>query len=231
MKIVCKLGTNDTKIIEVSPHDQLNVLLEKLGISDKRTIFMFGGKTYCISSSLTFNEIGMKFDTTIFIINQAISGGGGEESTRFANLSEEFIRKDNVSSYNPNIPKWRTIGKGINLYGICKNGSCDAKGKQVIKHVDSKYYDVYNEGFMGICPICGKHFDLDTCSFYMCDYKCEGTYFDYLKDEWVNLPDIIQKTSDGKDFYYDYNKTVRGKEGKVKYKKLILKVIDYHTTE
>ena len=129
------------------------------------------------------------------------------------------------------IPKWRTIGKGINLYGICQNNNCVAKGKQVIKHVDSKEYDVYNEGFMGICPICGKHFDLDTCSFYMCDYKCEGTYFDYSKDDWVDLPDIIQKTSGGKDFYYDYKKTVRGKEGKIKYKKLKLKVIDFHTNE
>jgi hypothetical protein len=52
-----------------------------------------------------------------------------------------------------------------------------------------------------------------------------------LKDEWVDLPSEILKTSGGKDFYYDYNKVVDGKEGKVKYKKLILKVIEYHDYE
>ena len=231
MKITCKLDTKTTKIVEVSPNDPLHILLKKLQITDKYTKFIFNGTTYSIFSILTFKEIGIYSDSRIIMGGQGISGGGGEESNRFANLSEEFIRKDNVSEYNPNIPKWRTIGKGINLYGICQNSNCVAKGKQVIKHVDSKEYDVYNEGFMGICPMCNKHFDLDTCSFYHCDYKCEGTYFDKSKDNWVDLPGDIQKTSGGKDFYYDYNKPVRGKEGKVKYKKLVLKVIQYHDSE
>ena len=98
-------------------------------------------------------------------------------------------------------------------------------------HVESKEYNLLNEGFMGICPMCKKHFNLDTCSFFYCDYKCEGTYFDKNKDEWVELPDEIKKTSGGKDFYYDFNKIVDKKEGKVKYKKLILKVINYHYNE
>ena len=180
---------------------------------------------------LTFREIGMTNDCIIYICNRAISGGDGSDSNRFANLSEEFIRKDNVSSNNPNIPDWRTVGKGINLYGICRNSNCVAKGKQVIQNVESKEYNVYTEGFMGICPMCRKHFDLDTCSFYFCDYICEGTYFDRAKDDWIDLPGRIQSTSGGKDFYYDYNKSVDGKEGKVKYKKLILKVINYHINE
>ena len=90
-----------------------------------------------------------------------------------AKLSEEFIRRDNASGFNPNLPDWRTIDKGINLYGICQKSKCVAKGKQLIKNNDSKEYDFYNEGFMGIRQLCGKHFDLETCSFYMCDYKCE----------------------------------------------------------
>ena len=48
---------------------------------------------------------------------------------------------------------------------------------------------------------------------------------------WVDLPGTIQKASDEKDFYYDFNKSVHGKEGKVKYKKLLLKVINYHYDE
>ena len=205
------------------------ILLNKLNITDKTTEFSYKGKTYCMNSIQTFQEIGLTHDARIFTINQALSGC--DDMNGFANLSDEFLRKDEVQENDPNIPYWRTIGKGINLYGICNYNSCKAKGEQVIMHVESDEYDVYNEGFLGICPMCKKHFDLDTCSFYKCDYKCVGTYFDKSEDTWVDLPGNVQKTSGGKDFYYDFNKPVRGKEGKVKYKKLILKVVNYHDNE
>jgi len=79
---------------------------------------MFKGETYKMNFILTFREIGMTNDCKIIIANQVIAGGDGPESNIIVNLSEEFIRKDNVSSNNPNIPDRRTIGKGINLYGI-----------------------------------------------------------------------------------------------------------------
>ena len=228
MKITCKLGSNNTKVVEVSPDDHLYVLLNKLNITDKTAKFIFKGMAYGMGSIQTFREIGLTYDARILLNDKPISGG---EENRFANLSDEFLRKDDVAHNNPNIPKWRYIGKGINLYGICNYSGCEAKGEQVIMHVKSDEYDVYKEGFMGICPMCKKHFDLDTCSFYKCDYKCVGTYFDKSDDTWVDLPGNVQKTSGGKDFYYDFNKPVRGKEGKVKYKKLILKVVNYHDYE
>ena len=234
MRILCELGTGDWRCVVVSPNDYLYVLLDKLNITDKKTKFMYDSKIYDMASFETFQEIKLTLDNTrIFIYkpNAILGAGGSEVMNRFANLSDEFLRKDDVAHNNPNIPKWRTIGKGINLYGICNYNSCKAKGKQVIMHVKSDEYDVYNEGFLGICPMCKKHFDLDTCSFYKCDYKCVGTYFDKSEDTWVDLPGNVQKTSGGKDFYYDFNKPVRGKEGKVKYKKLILKVVSYHDYE
>ena len=80
---------------------------------------MFKGEAYEMNCILTFREIGMTNDYKIIIANKAIVGGDGPESNIFANLSEEFIQKDNVSSNNPNIPDKRAIGKGINLYDIC----------------------------------------------------------------------------------------------------------------
>ena len=157
---------------------------------------------------------------------------GGGDTNVFANLSDDFITHKIVSEYDdPNIPDWRTISRGINLYGICENSKCVAKGKQVIMIVRSKEIDLYGENFMGICPMCGKHFDLDTCGFYFCDYKLEGTYFDKEEDDWVNLPGDIKSTIDRKISYYDPDKIVEGKQGKVKYKKLILKVINIHDNE
>ena len=176
--------------------------------------------------NLTLKESHIKNDDTIIIGKSDNKGGGQDE---FANLSKEFIRKDEVlSSDSKKVPDWRRVGPGINLYGICEQENCVANGKQVIMHVYSSEFDVIKESFMGICPMCHKHFDLDTCSFFMCDYKTEGTYFDKKKDEWVDLPGKIESTSDGKDFYYDFKKVVQGKAGKVKYKKLFLKVVRYH---
>ena len=226
--ITCKIGSNNIKKVEVSTYDPLYKLLELLQISDKNTKFIFNGETYSISCILTFREIGLVRDSKIFIVNQAISDGGGEDSVKFANLSNEFVRNVVV---DPKFPDWRIIGKGINLFGICSNSSCAADGRQVIMPVTSSEYDLYGEGFLGICPMCKKHIELDTCGFYMCDYKCEGKYFDKWKDDWVDLPNEIHKTSDGKISYYDYNKSVDKKEGKVRYKKLVLKVINYHTNE
>ena len=163
----------------------------------------------------------------IVIGKENVVGGGGSPDD-FANLSEEFLRKDDVLPSGSGVPGWRHVHKGINLYGVCQHDSCVAKGNQVIMMVYSKEYDVVKESFMGICPMCKKHFDLDTCSFYKCDYKCEGRYFDKKKDKWVDLPDKVSSTSNCKDDYFDYNKVVDGKEGKVKYQKLILKVLRYH---
>jgi len=229
MKITCIRDGLYIKV-ELSLDDPLNILFDKLNITEKNTKLLYESHAYRIDNIITFREIGLKNNAEVMITTQLIFGGC-ENMCRFANLSEEFIRKDEVSDNVPNIPKWRTIGKGINLYGICKNDNCEAKGNQVIMHVESKKYDVYNEGFMGICPICKKHFDLDTCSFYMCNYKIEGAYFNKFIDDWVDLPGNVQKTSEGKDFYYDFKKPVRGKEGKVKYKKLKLKVVSYHDEE
>ena len=162
----------------------------------------------------------------IVIGRDDVLGGGSPDE--FANLSEEFLRKDDVLPSGSGVPGWRHVHKGINLYGVCQHDNCVAKGKQVIMKVYSKEYDVVKESFMGICPMCQKHFDLDTCSFYKCDYKCEGRYFDKKKDKWVDLPNKVSSTSNCKDDYFDYNKVVDGKEGKVKYQKLILKVVRYH---
>ena len=228
MKLTCRLGPDKIKVIEVLPTDPLHSLLQKLNISDKDYRFVFGKHIYQLCSNQTFSEIGINKDCRVTIA-QLVKGGGNDYNT-FANLSDEFIKRLDVSD-DHNIPDWRTVGKGINLHGICLNQNCVANGKQVINHINAKEYNIINEGFMAICPMCGKYFDLDTCSFYKCDYKVIGTYFDKFSNDWVNLPDKIQKTNGRKVFYYDYTKNVRGKEGKVKYKRLILKVIDYHDYE
>ena len=226
IKIRCKiLETGDIKSVKVSPDDPVNILKEKLNIYDeigKIIELKLNGDIFPLNSSKKFKEIGVERND-ILLIDYRFVGGGPED------IVNKFIRENEVSKNDPNIPDWRTIGKGINLYGICNNDNCQAKGKQVIMHVKSKEFDVVKEGFKGICPMCKKQINLDACSFYKCDYKCEGKYFkgDILDD----IYGYEHKTNGGKVFHLDFNKIIPGQEGKVKYKELILKVINYHDYE
>lgn len=74
MRIMCKMGTSNTKAVEVQPYEQLNVLLSRLNITDKKTKFMYQGQTYSIYCNLTFQDIDMKDNARIFVNNQGISG-------------------------------------------------------------------------------------------------------------------------------------------------------------
>ena len=74
MRLTCKLGTKNIKVVEVQPNEEIHVLLNKLNISDKRTKFIFNGITYSMASILTFAEIGLTCDARIALNNQAIAG-------------------------------------------------------------------------------------------------------------------------------------------------------------
>ena len=54
VKLKCKLGTNNIKVVEVQPEDQLHILLKKLKITDKSTKFLFNGIARSMASIETF---------------------------------------------------------------------------------------------------------------------------------------------------------------------------------
>jgi len=74
MRLTCKIGTKNIKVVEVQPYEPLHILLKKLNIEDKNTKFIFNGITYSMSSILTFQEIGLTGDARIAINNQGIAG-------------------------------------------------------------------------------------------------------------------------------------------------------------
>lgn len=75
MRLVCKLGDYGEQVVEVNTRDKLSVLLNLLNLNDKNSKFIYRGRTYQIYSNQTFEEINLtKNYTTLFIINQAISG-------------------------------------------------------------------------------------------------------------------------------------------------------------
>lgn len=54
MRLTCKMGSRNVKVVEVQSTDALYVLLNKLNISDKNTKFIFNGITYSMGSIQSF---------------------------------------------------------------------------------------------------------------------------------------------------------------------------------
>lgn len=74
MRLTCKMGSRNVKVVDVEANEALFVLLNKLNITDKNTKFIFNGITYSMGSIQTFQEIGLTSDARITINNQAIAG-------------------------------------------------------------------------------------------------------------------------------------------------------------
>jgi len=74
MRLTCKLGTKNIRVIEVQITDALYILLGKLNITAKSTKFIFKGMAYSMGSIQTFQEIGLTNDARITVNNQAIAG-------------------------------------------------------------------------------------------------------------------------------------------------------------
>jgi len=74
IKITCRFGTHNERIISVFPDDHLCILLDKLKLKDRKSKFIFNGQTFDVASILKFSEIEIKGNCKISIINQAIAG-------------------------------------------------------------------------------------------------------------------------------------------------------------
>ena len=71
--LLCKL-TSTIKKLKVNKSDRLYTLLDKLDIHEKNARFIFNGKTYNFASDETFSDIGLIHNSTIFVIEQGLSG-------------------------------------------------------------------------------------------------------------------------------------------------------------
>lgn len=74
MKLTCKLGLGNQRIITVDPDDQLYTLIEKLNIKDPKTNLIFQGIGYTVASILTFKQIGMTSDTLVYFNIPVVAG-------------------------------------------------------------------------------------------------------------------------------------------------------------
>ena len=95
IEITCKIGCEKIVKVKVNITDPIFVLLKKLNITDKATKFLYKGQHYIISSKMTFQEIDLVCDSTIFIVIKSIEGKVGMKALDASKKTIELVCKIN----------------------------------------------------------------------------------------------------------------------------------------
>lgn len=109
-----------------------------------------------------------------------------EEGFEFADLKKGPIER----GFSNNAPDYRTIYKGLNIYGICKNKKCKAFKQIVIVPLKQCTLD-FGDNILDLdlpCPECEINVKPITCGFYLCKYRIYGKRIE--NDALVSFPPI-----------------------------------------
>jgi len=121
-------------------------------------------------------------------------------------------REMKEGKFSDDAPDYRTISKGLNLWGKCKNKGCPAYNDYVICNYKKTLFNLQLD--YAICPCCKKQFKAEYPSFFKCKYWFYGTYSKEDSDEIVKIrmkekDALIANREDGSDAYNNHlNKTV-----------------------
>ena len=130
--------------------------------------------------------------------------GGGIAKLKIADVSKEKIT---YLKFDKNAPKYRKVGKGLNIFGICEYPRCEAHKEEVI-YIPKKMvledntffkYSINKEIKNIVCPLCNKIIKIKTFGFYQCEYQIKG--------EKIENGDIVlynSKPKDTKDDEFEY---------------------------
>lgn len=188
MKIICKLGnTSKIETVNVSESDSLSVLLKKLKIKDKKAKLIYNDESYIIASILTFEEIGITFETSVTI-----------KVNRENAIEEQRIEfndwKDTISCSGE--PK-----KGDNVWNIIMDGPKDspyAKGKFKIEITFPDNYPFIQARFKFCTPIC--HINID--GEHICLASLDSNYKEILSITNILSQIFYMLTSPNEDNAY-----------------------------
>lgn len=94
-----------------------------------------------------------------------------EECIGFTDISKN---KKTLRGFSTDAPKWRTVDKGLNIFGRCKCKKCEAHNQTVVVMKGGCTFDLIKEGFDLECPECGSTIEPITVGYYLCKYKMYG---------------------------------------------------------
>jgi hypothetical protein len=159
----------------------------------ERQRILFDGKV--LENNRTLADYNIKNESTLHL-SLRLRGGG--IILNFVDVETGIV--ENLS-FSDSAPQWRSVGKGLNIFGICKNSKCEAFDKEVVYQVGitHKKFNLQENAINIKCPMCNKIFEPKTCGFWQCEYQFEG---DKIEDG--NLKHVDTKCKETKDDNFEY---------------------------
>ena len=160
----------------------------------------------------TFSSIEI---VNLDIIEAHPSSRGGGGSSFGIDMADISNKKGLIEgNFDKSAPDWRTLVKGLNVLGICKNNNCKAFNNKIACNIGLGKFDLVGDADQIKCPMCKNEVDPSTCCFSRCSYKFEG------KKKSNGKTDIVK--SEWKRVEKDYEYFDPGKSGIVTWLKLII---------
>ena len=114
--------------------------------------------------------------------------------------SNDKIIKSNEYIY------YKTIIKGLNIFGNCMNPKCEKYNKKVIYQKGlskyREYFDLNKEINNIKCSMCFSIFKPKICGFYNCEYQLIGKKFD--EGKLINYDSKTRETKDDEREYFGF---------------------------
>ncbi|KUF89676.1 hypothetical protein AM588_10002346 [Phytophthora nicotianae] len=170
--IFIKTLTNKSILLHCDTTDAVAYL--KCRIRDKENTavdlqsLVFEGKQ--LEDHLQLCSYGIENHSVVHLVRMMRGGGG--PSRMFADVSDDSILV--VQEFSPNAPAWRSVHRGLNIEGRCKNVECVAFQQMIIHPKRYEAFNLMRDGDIQ-CPMCHKKVKPRTCGFYGCFWKFDGT--------------------------------------------------------
>ena len=140
------------------------------GNNNTKLNFIYDGQK--LNPDMTVSEAGIKDGGKITALEALRIIGRGGFCMNFTDLSKQKYEEFSINNI---APIYRKVNKGINIFGDCKNESCQAFNKEVIVPLPGETrLDLIKERDNIKCPLCRGLIVSKTVGFYLCKYFVKG---------------------------------------------------------
>ena len=179
--ILCFKTEGSSEVLPAKENEKIDDVFDRyanlVGLNPQYLIFCYNGGRVDRCGKTLF-ELGIGNRGTFIVISSRdyLIGAGGIGMFDFVDVkSEKIIRLD----FSAKAPKWRSVEKGLNIFGVCKNSKCKAFKREVVHKVGFPFepeykFDLKKEVRNIKCPMCDKIIKAKTCGFWKCEYQFSG---------------------------------------------------------
>ena len=206
-------------MVQCTENEKVSDIIEKYRIkakdNDCSEKFIFNAKQ--LVPSRIVGESGLTNNANIFVEKtHRIKGAGC--SMFFSDLSKNKTRE---ILFSKKAPSYRSVSKGINIFGICNFKKCIAHLKEVVVKIKKKKFDLIKQRNELFCPECEAQIIPKTVGFYLCKFKIYGKKIEDGSE--VNFENKIDEASNKNGLkYFDPELN-----GEVMITELIFEVMEY----